>query len=253
MLTPQETANKTVEIGIQKSKLALLKMLFLGILAGMFIALAGAGSILGNMYGSKIVGALIFPIGLIMVVITSSELFTGNSLMIIALLKKKIILRKLLKNWFFVYIGNFIGAVIIALLTVYSGTLNNATEIIVTTATNKVDLGFIEALTRGILCNILVCLAVWMAISAETTTGKIAAIFGPVMLFVLCGFEHSIANMFYGPAGIIMSAKNSIAIEGLNFGSFLLNNLLPVTIGNIIGGAGVIGFGYYFTYLKTKK
>ena len=253
MLTPEEIADKTTEVGIQKSKLTAFKMLLLGILAGMFIALAGAGSILGNVYGGKLIGALIFPIGLIMVVIAGSELFTGNNLMIIALLRKKITLRKLLKNWLLVYIGNFVGAAIIALLAVYSGVLNDATDTVVTTATNKIDLSFIEALIRGILCNVLVCLAVWMAAGAKTMIGKIAAIFGPIMLFVLCGFEHSVANMFYGPAGIIMSARSDIAIEGLSAGSFLLNNLLPVTIGNIIGGAGIVGCSYFLIYSKKNK
>ena len=166
MLTPEEIADKTTEVGIQKSKLTTFKMLLLGILAGMFIALAGAGSILGNVYGGKLIGALIFPIG---------------------------------------------------------------------------------------LCNVLVRLAVWMATGAKTMIGKIAAIFGPIMLFVLCGFEHSVANMFYGPAGIIMSARSDIAIEGLSAGSFLLNNLLPVTIGNIIGGAGIVGCSYFLIYSKKNK
>jgi len=253
MLTPKEIADKIVDAGIQKSKLTAFKMLLLGILAGMFIALAGVGSILGNAHGGKLIGALIFPVGLIMVVIAGSELFTGNNLMVMSLFKKKITIRKLLKNWLLVYIGNFIGAVIIALLAVYSGALNSASETVISTATNKIDLSFIEALIRGILCNILVCLAVWMATSAETTIGKIAAIFGPIMLFVLCGFEHSVANMFYGPAGIIMSIENGIANEGLNIGSFLLSNLLPVTIGNIIGGAGVIGCSYFLIYSKKIK
>ena len=110
-------------------------------------------------------------------------------------------------------------------------------------------MSFLEALIRGVFCNFLVCIAVWMAFGAKTISGKILAIFGPVMLFVLCGFEHSIANMFYGPAGIFVALKNGIILENLNFELFLTNNLLPVTIGNIIGGAGIVGIGYYLAYL----
>lgn len=250
MLTPPEIAKKSLKIGKNKAELSSAKMLLLGIFAGMFIALAGAGSTVGSAYGGKLVGACIFPIGLIMVVLAGSELFTGNNLMIASLFDKKITWKKLLKNWGLVFIGNFIGALLISFLVVYSGLLDNISDAVIETATNKANLNFMEALIRGILCNLLVCIAVWMSFGAETLSGKVLAIFGPIMLFVFCGFEHSVANMFYGPTGIFVALKNNITLENLNFGIFLMNNLIPVTLGNIVGGAGLVGCGYYLAYLK---
>ncbi|MBR3236613.1 formate/nitrite transporter family protein [Candidatus Saccharibacteria bacterium] len=252
MLLPNEIAKKSVATGKAKANLSAFQMLLLGAFAGAFIALAGVGATFGNVYGGKIVGALIFPVGLIMVVIAGSELFTGNNLMITALLKKEITLKQLLKNWCLVFLGNFLGALIVTLLVVFSGLFDSISDTVIATATAKSNLGFLEALFRGILCNFLVCIAVWMSFGAETISGKILAIFGPIMLFVLCGFEHSVANMFYGPAGLLVAAKNGVALENLNLGMFLINNLLPVTLGNIIGGAGLVSCGYYLTFLRKK-
>ncbi|MBR2725286.1 formate/nitrite transporter family protein [Candidatus Saccharibacteria bacterium] len=253
MLLPNEIAKKSIKTGKAKAALPAWKMLLLGAFAGAFIALAGVGATFGNTYGGKIVSACIFPVGLIMVVIAGSELFTGNNLMITSLLKKEITLGKLLKNWGLVFLGNFIGALIITLLVVFSGLFDGIADSVINTAAAKANLSFFEALFRGILCNFLVCIAVWMSFGAETISGKILAIFGPIMLFVFCGFEHSVANMFYGPAGILVAAKNGIELESLNFGTFLVNNLLPVTLGNIIGGAGLVSCGYYLAFLKNSK
>lgn len=252
LLSPSDIAQKTVETGKSKASLTTGKMLLLGILAGIFIALAGVGASIGSFYGGKLAGALIFPIGLAMVIIAGSELFTGNNLMIMSWIRGEITIGKLLRNWALVFIGNFVGASLVALLVVYSGVLDSLSDSVIATAVTKNNFSFIEALIRGILCNFLVCIAVWMATSAKTASGKIIALFGPVFLFVLCGFEHSVANMFYGPAGIFMSIKNSITPENLSIGSFLLNNLLPVTVGNILGGAGIVGLGYYLVYLRKK-
>ncbi len=253
MLTPSEVAKKNIESGKLKANLSFLETFLSSILAGMFIALAGVGATVGGFYGGKLVGALIFPIGLAMVIVAGSQLFTGNNLMIMSWIKGKITLGKLLKNWLIVFIGNFIGAIIVTLLVVYSGALDNLSESVVATATVKNNLGFFEALLRGILCNFLVCIAIWMSFSTESTGGKILALFGPIFLFVLCGFEHSIANMFYGPAGVFVALKNSILAEGLSFGSFLIHNLLPVTLGNIIGGAGIVSLSYYLITVYHKK
>ena len=250
MLSPSEIAKKSVKIGKDKAELPPLKMFLLGVFAGMFIALAGAGATFGNVYGGKIVGACIFPVGLIMVVLAGSELFTGNNLMLTSLFSKKISLGQVFKNWLLVYFGNLIGALLISLLVVYGGLFDGISESVINTTMNKINLGFGEALIRGILCNFLVCIAVWMSFGAKTLGGKILAIFGPIMLFVLCGFEHSVANMFYGPAGVLVSIKNDVIVRGLTLDAFLFNNLLPVTIGNIIGGAGLVGYGYYLAYLK---
>lgn len=250
MLKPDEIARVAVSVGEAKAKMPITKMLLLGVFAGAFIALAGVAATFGNVYGGKIAGACIFPAGLAMVVVAGSELFTGNNLMATALLSRKIGWTGLLKNWFFVFLGNLIGAVAVAGIVVLSGAFDNIADTVVATASAKVSLGFFEALLRGVLCNFLVCIAVWMAFGADTVSGKIIAVFFPIMVFVLCGFEHSVANMFYVPAGIFETWISGNAVAGLDIGGFLLNNLLPVTIGNIIGGALIVGGGYYLAYLK---
>ena len=150
------------------------------------------------------------------------------------------------------FIGNFIGALLVALIVTSSGVLDPISDSVVATASAKVSMGFPVAMLRGVLCNFLVCIAVWMAFGAKTVGGKIAAVFFPVFLFVLCGFEHSIANMYYVPAGLFMNWFNGTATAGLSVQSFLVENLLPVTIGNIIGGAVLVGGGYYLAYLRKK-
>lgn len=250
MLTPNKIAEKTIEVGEQKASLKWWQMILLGIFAGMFIAFAAVGATFGNVYGGKIAGACIFTAGLAMVVVAGSELFTGNNLMLMALLNGRIGALKLLKNWVFVFIGNFLGALFVAALTTISGTFNQVSDTVIATSFAKTDLGFFEAVLRGVMCNILVCIAVWMSFSANTVQGKIAAVFFPVMLFVLCGFEHSVANMFYIPAGMLQGAFTGVDAPTIQ--NFLLNNLLPVTIGNIIGGALIVAGGYYFVYRKAK-
>lgn len=252
-MNPSDIANTAVAVGENKAKLKWSKMLILGILAGMFIALAGVAATFGNVYVGKLAGACIFPAGLAMVVVAGSELFTGNNLMVIALFSKKISFRQMLKNWSLVFLGNLIGAVLIALLVVFSGAMDGISETVIATAATKANLNWLEAILRGILCNFLVCIAVWMSFGAKSVSEKIAAVFFPVMLFVLCGFEHSIANMYYVPAGLFLALKNGVTIEGLNLVNFVLNNLLPVTLGNIIGGAGLVGGIYYLVYLRNKK
>ena len=248
MLTPTQILDKTITIGKQKANLKWWQMLLLGIFAGMFIALAATGATFGNIYGGKIAGACIFTAGLAMVVIAGSELFTGNNLMLAALFDRQISLTKLLKNWSLVFLGNFLGALFIAALVTLSGIFNYSSDAVVATAVAKTSLPFFEAMLRGILCNFLVCIAVWMSFSANTVTGKIAAVFFPVMLFVLSGFEHSVANMFYIPAGMLQGAFSGIAAPSIQ--AFLLHNLLPVTLGNLIGGAIIVAGGYYLIYHK---
>ena len=226
MLAPSEVAVVAAKVGEKKANLPWWKMLILGMFAGAFIALAGVGATFANVYVGKLAGALVFPAGLAMVVIAGSELFTGNNLMVIGLFDRRFGVCKLFKNWFPI------------------------AETVMATASAKVNLGFAEAMIRGVLCNFLVCIAVWMAFAAETVGGKIAAVFLPIMLFVLCGFEHSVANMFYVPAGMFMAGLNGLV--GPSIAGFLAGNLLPVTLGNIIGGAIFVGGGYYLTYLKKK-
>lgn len=251
MLTPKETFEKSVSVGVNKASLSWWRMVLLGLFAGMFIALAGVGSTFANIYGGKLAGALVFTVGLAMVVVAGSELFTGNNLMVMALFNRKISLCRLLKNWFFVFIGNFIGALFVATAVSVSGLFDPIAETVVNTSVNKVGMGFFEAMVRGVFCNILVCVAVWMAFTSDTVGGKIIALAMPVMLFVLCGFEHSVANMFYIPAGMVTGAINGLPAPTIQ--GFIFGNLLPVTIGNIIGGACIVGGGYYLALAERPK
>ena len=259
MHSPLEIARYYVEIGIAKVKLSAIKMLILGAFAGMFIGFAGIASTtssatIENASIARLVSACVFPAGMAMVLIAGSELFTGNNLIMIAWLEKKIKLMDMLKNWFFVYIGNFIGASFVAVLVVYGHTPGlydgKLAEKMVAAAQTRVVQTFPEAFIRGILCNILVCIAVWAAFAAKKVSGKLLMSFWPVMLFVLCGFEHSIADMYFGVAGLLTAQEYGIAAEGLTWGSFLLKNLLPVTLGNLVGGAGIVSCGYWAMYLK---
>lgn len=259
MHSPLEIARNYVEIGIHKVRLSAFKMLVLGVFAGMFIGFAGIASSVGavtveNASIARLISATLFPAGMAMVLVAGSELFTGNNLIIIALLEKKIRLHEMLKNWFFVFVGNLIGAALVALLVVlghvpdlYGGRL---AESMVKNAQNRVSLSFGDAFVKGILCNILVCIAVWAAFAAKRVSGKLLMSFWPVMVFVLCGFEHSIADIYFCIAGILTAGEYGIAAQGLTFGSFLLKNLLPVTLGNIVGGAGIVGVGYWAVYLR---
>ncbi len=189
-----------------------------------------------------------------MVLVAGSELFTGNNLIIIALLEKKITLWQMLKNWIVVFLGNFIGAAFVAFMVVYGHTPDlmggRLADSIVNAALHRVNLTFADSFIRGILCNILVCIAVWAAFASKTVSGKLLMSFWPVLVFVLCGFEHSIADIYFCLAGIFTAREYGIAAEGLNMASFLWKNLLPVTLGNIVGGAGIVGAGYWFMYLR---
>ena len=250
MNTPAQIASNYVSIGKGKANLPLLKMLLLAILAGAFIALAGAAATFGNVYVNKAMGAAIFPAGLAMVLISGSELFTGNCLLVIPLLEKEITLGQMVRNLVVVYLGNLIGGVLVSACGVYGGTFDAVAETVVATAAAKCNLSFAAGFLRGILCNVLVCLGVWMAFGANTVTGKIGGLFFPVFAFVICGYEHCIANMFYIPAGLMAAGRAGIEAEGLNLLGFL-KNLLSVTPGNIVGGAG-LGVFYWAIYLRKK-
>ena len=259
MHSPLEIARNYVEIGIHKVRLSAIKMLVLGFFAGMFIGFAGIASTTGgatveNPSLSRLVSACLFPAGMAMVLVAGSELFTGNNLIIIALLEKKITLRQMLKNWIVVFLGNFIGAAFVAFMVVYGHTPDlmggRLADSIVNAALHRVNLTFADSFIRGILCNILVCIAVWAAFASKTVSGKLMMSYWPVLLFVLCGFEHSIADIYFCLAGIFAAREYGIAAEGLNMASFLWKNLLPVTLGNIVGGAGIVGAGYWFMYLR---
>ncbi len=274
-LSPKEITNYTVEAGITKSKLSIAKMIVLGFLAGAFIAFAAEGSNVAAYglwakpmtYGlGKTIAGTIFGTGLMLVLIAGGELFTGNTLITLSVLKGKTPVAAMLKNWLFVYLGNFLGSVFIAYLIVLSGQLGVSANLLGATtikiAAYKVGLSFSKALILGLLCNWLVCLAVWMAYGAKDIAGKILAIFFPIWLFITSGFEHSVANMYYIPAGIFAKANaNYVAAAGevgvtaeklahLNWSTFVINNLVPVTLGNIIGGALFVAGVYWFVYAR---
>lgn len=259
MHSPLEIARNYIEIGVHKVRLSAFKMLLLGIFAGIFIGFAGVASTVGavtveNPSLARLISACLFPAGMAMVLVAGSELFTGNNLIIISLLEKKIKLREMLKNWFFVFTGNFIGAALVAALVVFGHTPDlfggRLAENMVSVAQAKISMSFMDAFIRGILCNVLVCVAIWASFAAKKVSGKLMMSFWPVMLFVLCGFEHSIADIYFCIAGLFTAGEYQLAAEGLNIGSFLLKNLLPVTLGNIVGGAGIVGIGYWFIYLR---
>lgn len=258
MHSPLEIAIKFIEIGIHKVRMSALKIFTLGIFAGMYIGFAGIASTtamatIANPSVARLVGACVFPAGMAMVLVAGSELFTGNNLIIIPLLEKKITAAAMLKNWLVVFIGNFLGASFVAAAVVYAGVPQLydgvLSEKMVAAACFRVNQSFGEAFVRGVLCNILVCIAVWAAFAAKKVSGKLLMSFWPVMLFVLCGFEHSIADIYFGVAGLLAAGKYGIIAPELTTVTFLLKNLLPVTLGNLVGGAGIVGCGYWFVYL----
>lgn len=259
MNSPAEIATNYVSIGLGKINLPISKMLVLGIFAGVYIAFGGVCSqviavSIDAPSVAKAAGALVFPIGLMMVLVAGSELFTGNCLLIIPVLEKKAPLRGMLKSWLFVYIGNFIGGILVALACTYGHVFSlfdsQLASAVVSAAVGKVSMSFGDALVKGILCNVLVCVAVWISFAAKELAGKIIGLMLPVVAFVLCGFEHSVANMYFISAGIFASSEYGIQADGLTFGSMLAKNLLPVTLGNIIGGSLIVGLGYWFCYLR---
>lgn len=265
MLSPVEICNKLFEVAKKKASLRVENMIMLGFLAGALIAFAAQGSTLVASdvpyFGlSKLVTGVVFAVGLMMVVLTGAELFTGNSLMSLGLFSGTITFGQLLRNWIFVYLGNFLGSVTMAWFMSLSGlwNLNAGTvgQAAIKIALAKVSMTFSQALVRGILCNWLVCLAVFMATGAGDAPGKILSIFFPIMLFVASGFEHSIANMYYVPAGIFAAAQGSFQgvanVATLTWSSFLSKNLLPTTLGNIIGGVVFVGFAYWFSLCRRS-
>lgn len=277
-LTPQEIAEATVQAGVKKSKMSVANMILLGILAGVFIAFAAEGSNMAafnlfakpETYGlGKVLAGSIFGTGLMLVLIAGGELFTGNTMIIAGVLDKKVALMAMLRNWFFVYLGNFIGSIFIAYMMSQSGLFASGANILggvtIKIAAYKVGLSFTQAFFLGIMCNWLVCLAVWMAYGAKDMVGKIFAVFFPIWLFITSGFEHSVANMYYIPAGIM--AKNNKAFTDaaallgvtqeklghLNWETFFVNNLVPVTLGNIVGGGIFVAAVYWFVYIRSAK
>jgi len=268
-LLPAEMARRAEFLGVRKAEMPLPNMLGLSLLAGAFIGLgaafattiaAGTGS--DWPYGvTRLLTGLVFCLGLILVVVGGAELFTGNNLIVMAWANRKVSTAALLRNWVIVYLGNFIGSIGTALVIfigkqyTFGGGAVGTTALSI--ANSKVHLDFVQAIALGIMCNAMVCLAVWMSYSARSSMDKIAAIIFPISGFVAAGFEHSIANMYFIPIGLLIKqfdpafvAKSGLDLSGLTWGTFFVNNLLPVTIGNIIGGAVLVAAVYWFIFLR---
>ncbi len=273
-LLPAEIAEKAEAIGVQKTRADFLTLLVLAILAGAFIALGAmfattvlAGADGGLPFGAgRMLAGLVFCLGLILVVLGGAELFTGNALMVMALAAGKVRLGEMLRAWAIVYVGNFIGAVGTAGLVFLSGQYlagdGQVAAVALDLALAKATLPFDRAFFLGILCNVLVCLAVWLSLGARTTSDKVLAVLFPVSAFVAAGFEHSVANMYLVPLGLFIRdgapaalwpllAAGPEAYAALSWTGFLLC-LVPVTIGNIVGGGALVGGVYWFIYLRRR-
>lgn len=270
-ITPGNVAHELAEsVMPTKANFRKSKTFVLAIAAGALIAF-GAQVSLTVMTGTeqlswglaKLVGAMTFATGLMMVVLTGAELFTGNVMMSFAVIEKKTSLMKLLRNWSIVYLGNFVGSIILAALIYFSGCSHNSHEALgvmgLTTAYSKASLPLVEAFTRGILCNWLVCLAIWMASSSRHVIGKIFAIFFPIMTFVASGYEHSIANMYFltnglflkhTPAVVAASGLTADQLSHFTWQTCLFNNLIPVTLGNIVGAMVFVVLLFWTAYLR---
>lgn len=271
MNTPAEIVEANIKAGEGKGNLPMGRMILMGMLAGAFIAIGGAASntaahAIENVGVARAVAGSIFGVGLMLVVFMGAELFTGNCLMITSVMDKKITWAKAIRNLVVVYFSNLLGALIFDILLIYSGNLNYTSGLLgaytIKVAIGKIALSPVQCVTSGILCNILVCFAVLMAVAAKDIVGKIWAIFFPIWAFVICGFEHCVANMFYIPAGIMAKANPAYVekaieaygltmeqIDGLNvMNSFA--NFIPVTIGNIIGGMIFVGLPMYLIHRK---
>lgn len=286
-LLPAEMATRAEYLGVRKAEMPAFTMLMLSILAGAFIALgaifsttvaAGGMSVTdasgavaystGLPFGvTRLLAGLAFCLGLILVVVGGAELFTGNNLIVMAWASGKVTGRALLRNWTIVYFGNFLGSIGTAILMFFTKQYTFGSDAIGITAlriaVGKCDLDFVQAVALGVLCNALVCLAVWLTYSARTTLDKIVSIIFPITAFVAAGFEHSIANMYFIPYALLVKGfdpeymtqiGDRVAnLDALTWDAFFINNLIPVTIGNIIGGAVLVAAIYWIVFLRTKK
>ncbi len=268
--SPKEVTDGYIAGAIGKATMAAWRLLVLSFFAGMLVALGAVASStaaqgLPDAGTARFVTGAIFPVGLMMVVLLGTELFTGNALMVSAVIARKITMVQLLRNWALVYVGNFCGAVALAWLMAAFGQLDigGGTLAVYTAkvAAAKCSLPWMNAFVLGIFCNLLVCIAIYLGNTAHDTAGKILGIFFPIMAFVVAGFEHCVANMYYIPAGIFaaanpvyagMIADAGINVSMLDLGTFFGANLVPVTLGNIVGGA-VVGVIMYATHATKKR
>ncbi|AEP30961.1 formate/nitrite transporter family protein [Brumicola nitratireducens] len=262
--SPAQIAVKVDEVGVRKAKIAFIPLVMLGVLAGAFIGLGGMLYVLVksdptlSFASAQLLGGLAFCLGLILVVVAGAELFTGNNLIVMAWADKKISLYDLLRNWLVVCIANFIGAIGMAVLVFLSGHLlmndGAIAEQYINIAAAKTGLSTTEAIFRGVLCNILVCMAVWMTLAGKTVTDKIIAIIFPITGFVAAGFEHSVANMYFYPVTLLIQYFAVVEI-GSNVISIydFMKNVLLVICGNLMGGGVFVGLVYHLIYQRNKE
>lgn len=272
--SPKEMSERVKTVGVAKANLDFWSMFVLSVLAGAFIAFGALFSTLvvhdSNLpFGlTRLLGGLVFCIGLILVVIAGAELFTGNSLIVMTYVSREVSTYKLLRSWVIVYIGNLIGSLTMVYWVYLSQhwAMNNyligAQAVLIANA--KVNLSFTVAFARGVLCNALVCLAVWLCFSGRSVTDKIVAIIFPITAFVALGFEHSVANMYFIPIGILLKSDPNVInaltntlhkaadFPNLTIAGFW-HNLWPVTLGNIFGGVILVGGVYWFIYLRKRQ
>ena len=270
--SPPEIAKRIAAVAEKKSGLDFFRMFVLAILAGVFIAFGAQFYTLvvhdsGLAFGlNNLVGGLVFCLGLILVVIAGAELFTGNTLIVMGFIERKVSARQLLKGWSIVYLGNLVGSLVMVLLMYYTAQWGFHDAMVggkaLLIANAKVNMTFLEAFMRGIVCNVLVCLAIWLAFSGRSTIDKIVAVIFPVTAFVASGFEHCVANMYFVPMGLALNgqpevlaaaqgmAGQPIMLGNLTVAGFIVKNLIPVTLGNIIGGSLLVGVIYWSVYLR---
>jgi len=260
-------------VGVRKAAMAPSHVFVLVVLAGAFIALGGvfattalAGTGAAPWGPVRVLAGVVFSLGLILVVVGGAELFTGNNLIVMAWASGRVTTTALIRNWAIVYMGNFVGATATAALVFVAGSYRLAGGewggTAMTIAFTKLQLGFVQAVASGVLCNALVCLAVWLTYSARTTTDRVLAIVPPITAFVAAGFEHSIANMYFVPFALFVRGFDPAfltargldqTVDALTWASFLAWNLVPVTLGNVIGGGVLVAAVYWFVYLRGRR
>ena len=267
LFTAAETANNYVTAGVAKTKYSIPKMLVLGILAGLLIGFPSCVTEMAtfsvtNTSMVRMISGLLFAFGLGTVILTGAELFTGNTLITMSLLEKKVTLPSMLKNWLFVYIGNFLGSMLLSAICAYFGWLSAGSNALAVSAmkmaVGKMTMPFQNAFFMGVLCNILVTIGVLMSLSGKDGTSRFLGAWVPVMFFVTCGFNHSIADMTYCMLGLFAknvtayasaAAEAGIALDSLTWGNYFVGNLIPVTLGNLLGGVAV-GVTMWYAYVR---
>jgi formate transporter len=268
-LLPPAMARRAEELGAVKASMDAGRLFTLAVLAGAFIALgavfatvalAGGGAPWG---ATRVLAGVVFSVGLILVVVGGAELFTGNNLIVMAWASGRVRTPAVLRTWVIVYAGNFLGALGVALLAcaarLHEGGDGAVGTAALGIATGKLRLGFVQAIALGVLCNVLVCLAVWLSYSARSTADRVLAVVPPIAAFVAAGFEHSVANMYFVPFALVLYrfdpafvTAHGVDLDTLTWTAFLVRNLLPVTVGNVLGGGVLVGLVYWFVYLRLR-